>query len=98
MRKIIALFFMTSFASLMAADGAFLYKKCIACHGANAQKSALGKSQVISDWSANKMIAALKGYKDGSYGGSMKSLMQGQVGSLSDEDIEAVSNYIVTLK
>ena len=29
----------------VAADGAALYKKCVACHGANAEKMALGKSK-----------------------------------------------------
>ena len=58
----------------------------------------MNKSQVIAGWDAAKTEAALHGYKDGSYGGPMKGLMKGQVASLSDADIKAVSAYIAGLK
>jgi cytochrome c553 len=40
------------------------------------------------------IVAALKGYKDGSYGGAMKGVMKGQVANLSDADIEAIATQI----
>ncbi|NLC28262.1 MAG: c-type cytochrome [Campylobacteraceae bacterium] len=97
MKKIFLSLLVAGTASLMAADGAALYKKCISCHGSNAEKKALNKSQVIAGWPAEKQIAALKGYKDGTYGGPMKALMKGQISSYSDEEIEAVSKYIESL-
>jgi len=81
-----------------SASGADIYKKCAGCHGAKAEKKALGKSAVIQGWEASKTIAALKGYKAGTYGGPMKGLMKGQVAALSDEQIEAVAKYIETNK
>ncbi len=81
-------------AMLAASDGGALYKKCSACHGANGEKKALGKSMVIKDMSRNDLVAAMKGYKDGTYGGAMKALMKGQVASLSDADIEAIADNI----
>ncbi|WP_187647923.1 c-type cytochrome [Nitrosophilus labii] len=81
--------------SLMAADGAALYKKCAGCHGAHGEKHALGKSKPIKGWSKDKLVESLKGYKAGTrnvYG--MGGLMKGQVASYSDADIEAVSEYI----
>lgn len=83
-------------ASLLAACVAFAnpYAKCAGCHGANGEKKALGKSKVIKDMTKADFIAAMKGYKDGSYGGPMKGLMKGQVSSLSDADIEAIANKI----
>lgn len=84
--------------SLMAADGAAVYKKCASCHGANAEKPALGKSQVIAGWDVAKTVAALNGYKDGSYGGAMKGVMKGQVVSMSDADIQAVAEFIAAQK
>jgi cytochrome c553 len=74
------------------------FAKCVSCHGAKAEKKALGKSQVIAGWDAAKTEKALKGYKDGSYGGAMKGVMKGQVATLSDEDIKALAEYIATLK
>ncbi len=84
--------------TLMAADGAALFKKCAACHGQKGEKKALNKSQVIAGWDAAKTAAAIKGYKDGSYGGPMKGLMKGQVAALSDADVTALSAYIAGLK
>jgi cytochrome c553 len=84
--------------SLFAADGATIFKSCTGCHGANAEKAALGKSEVIKGWEVEKIVAALTGYKDGSYGKAMKGVMKGQVSRLSDADMKAVAEHISTLK
>ena len=77
-------------ASLMAAN----YAACAGCHGQKGEKKALGKSAAITGWSVDKTVAALKGYKDGSYGGPMKGVMKGQVARLSDADIKALAEQI----
>lgn len=77
-----------------AEDGAALYKKCASCHGAAGEKPALGKSKIIKDLSAAQITTALKGYKDGSYGGAQKGLMKGQVASLNDAQITAIAAHI----
>jgi cytochrome c553 len=79
------------------ASGAALYQVCAGCHGADASKPALGKSQIIKGWDADKVSAALHGYKAGTYGGTMKSLMVGQVSKLSDDDIKTLSGHISKL-
>nr|WP_226966518.1 c-type cytochrome [Sulfurimonas sediminis] len=81
----------------MKVDGAKLFTACSSCHGANAEKKALGKSQIIKGWSETKIITALKGYKDGTYGGAMKAVMKGQAAKLSDADIKALAEYISQL-
>lgn len=70
------------------------FAPCASCHGTTAEKSALGKSQIIKGWEASKIEAALKGYKDGTYGGPMKGVMKGQVARLSDEDIKNLAQQI----
>lgn len=77
-----------------AEDGAALYKKCATCHGAAGEKPALGKSKIIKDMGSAQIAAALKGYKDGSYGGAQKGLMKGQVASLNDAQISAIAAHI----
>ena len=67
---------------------------CAGCHGANFEKKAMGKSKVVKDMSKADIIAALKGYKAGTYGGAMKGIMAGQVKSLSDADITAIADSI----
>jgi len=84
--------------SIVSASGADVYKKCTACHGATAEKKALGKSAIIKGWETQKTVAALKGYQDGTYGGAMKGLMKGQVASLSDAQIEDVAKFIEAQK
>lgn len=78
-------------------SGATLYQVCAGCHGADASKAALGKSQIIKGWDAKKIAAALHGYKAGTYGAAMKSVMAGQVSKLSDEDIKILSEHISKL-
>jgi len=80
--------------SLMAMDGAVLYKKCAGCHGANGEKKALGKSAIIKGWAVDQTVAALKGYKAGTYGGAMKGVMKGQVSTMSDEQMNAIATYL----
>jgi cytochrome c-type protein NapB len=71
---------------------------CKGCHGADFEKKAMGKSQIVKELSKADIITALKGYKDGSYGGVMKAMMKGQVASLSDADIEAIASEIADKK
>ena len=81
--------------TLMAADGATLFKKCAGCHGMHGEKKALGKSEVIKGWPKEKTVEALKGYKAGTRNvHGMGALMKGQVAALSDADMEAIAEYI----
>ena len=88
--KVIALGSLLASSALYAAGTA----GCLGCHGANFEKVAMGKSKVVKDMSKADIVAALKGYKDGSYGGAMKGLMKGQVASLDDAAIEAMAASI----
>jgi len=74
------------------------FSTCAGCHGVNAEKKALGKSQIIQGWKSQKIVDALNGYKNGTYGGMMKGVMKGQVMSLSDADIQALAKHIEGLK
>ncbi len=67
---------------------------CAGCHGKNFEKHAMGKSKVVKNMSKADIVAALKGYKTGTYGGAMKGIMKGQVASLSDADIQAMADSI----
>ncbi len=82
---------------LAAADGSALYQKCVSCHGAAGEKHALNKSKIINEMSKEEIATALKGYKDGTYGGPMKALMKGQVASYDDTQIDTVAELITTL-
>jgi len=88
--KVIALGSLIASSSLYAVNTA----ACAGCHGQSFEKKAMGKSKVVKDMSKEDIVKALKGYKDGSYGGAMKGLMKGQVASLSDADMNAIADSI----
>lgn len=98
MKKFLVIALLGATSYMLAADGATLYKSCAGCHGAKGEKKALGKSHIIQGWEVEKTVAALKGYKDGTYGGPMKGLMKGQAAKLSDADMQEVAKYIHGLK
>ena len=88
--KVIALGSLLASSALYGASTA----ACAGCHGQHFEKVAMGKSKVVKDMSEADIVIALKGYKDGSYGGAMKGLMKGQVTSLSDADMAAMAKSI----
>ena len=71
--------------------------KCASCHGKEGKKSALNSSAIIAGWSSDKIKKALHGYKNRTYGGKLKAVMQGQTAPLSDEDINKVAIFVSTL-
>lgn len=75
-------------------DADLLWNKCSGCHGGMGERAALGKSGVIRNWSVKQIEHSLHGYQDGTYGRSMKEMMQSQVRGLSDAEISAIARYI----
>ena len=75
-------------------DADLLWNKCAGCHGGMGERAALGKSGVIRNWSVKQIEHSLHGYQDGTYGRSMKAMMQTQVKGLSDAEINAIARYI----
>ena len=82
--------------SLLAATALYAVNTaaCTGCHGKQFEKKAMGASKVVKDMSHEAIVAALKGYKDGTYGGAMKGMMVGQVKNLSDADMKAIADAI----
>ena len=84
----------------MGVEGITLYKKkCVMCHGVNAEKNAFGKSNIIAGWDATKIEEALNGYKAGNRNiHGMGHEHKAHLSAYSYEDIKAVAAYISTLK
>ena len=81
------------------AKGKELYAKCASCHGKDGKRKALGKSGIIAGQPKEELIKKIKGYKAGTFNLSgMGALMKSQVANLSDSDIEALAEYISSLK
>ncbi|MDY6056806.1 MAG: c-type cytochrome [Campylobacter lanienae] len=102
MKKIVLLVALACVGAF-AADGADIYKKCAVCHGAKAEKKYLNKVPALVDTDPAQRLADMKAYKAGTLNGGkgkigMGAIMKGQMAALSDADMEAVNNYISTLK
>jgi cytochrome c553 len=90
-----------------AAAGRELYKggdmqkgipACQACHGpAGAGTAGIGYPQLGGQY-ADYTLAQLKAFKDGTRKNDDKMLMRSIVEKLSDDEMEAVANYIASLK
>ena len=83
----------TSLLACVAFAGS--YDKCATCHGANGEKAALGKSKVIKDLTKADFVAALKGYQNGTYGGTQKGLMVGQVKDMTEATMNEIADAII---
>ncbi len=72
---------------------------CYACHGDKMEQSCYGVSEIPNTLDKGYIREALMQYKNGSksdYG--MGNVMSEQLGGLSDEEIDALSEYIPTLR
>ncbi len=72
----------------VTASAEFNEAGCTGCHGKNFEKKAMGKSKVVKDMTADEITKALTGYKDGSYGGPLKTMMKAQADKMSADDIK----------
>ena len=96
-----------SFDADKAAAGRALYKggdlqkgipACQACHGPDGSGTAgIGYPQLGGQY-ASYTLAQLKAFKDGSRSNDDKKLMRDIVADMSDDDLEALSHYIASLK
>lgn len=79
-----------------ASQGMKVYgQTCVECHGADGKETSVAGKAIAGSSSA---LAKLSGYKNGTYGGDQKAVMQGNVAALSDAEIKAVAEYVDTLK
>jgi cytochrome c553 len=71
--------------------------KCKMCHGYGFEKIALQKSKIVSDMDQKTIYNALIGYKNGTYGGPMKNLMNSMVKGKSETELLTISQDITKI-
>ncbi|MDQ1268205.1 MAG: hypothetical protein QG560_848, partial [Campylobacterota bacterium] len=75
-----------------------LFEKCAACHGKKGERHSQGLTKSIAGMDAKEVTKILQEYKTkkrDTYG--LGSMMQGQAGKLSDDDINEIAKYISSL-
>lgn len=79
------------------ADAQVLYKKCVACHGKDGKTVAPGSvgNVLIASLNKDQVIETLKGFRAQTLSkGGNSVIMYMQTKNLTDEDIEALADYI----
>ena len=95
---VLCVFALTVSLAVAAGSGAEIYaKQCKGCHGADGAVAAMGTARPVKDLSLDETKAALAGYKNGTYGGQKKAMMEKVMKSLSDEDIASLAAYVAGL-
>ena len=74
--------------------GASKYAACGACHGSNGMG---GVGPMLRGSDVEYLTAKLNAYRAGETVGSQSNLMWANAGGLSDQDIQELSEYIVSL-
>jgi cytochrome c553 len=75
--------------------GKAAFAKCAGCHGVDGKTKALGKSEILAGQSATDLESKIAAYKAGTRNvAGMGMLMKGQVASMDEATIKAVSEYI----
>ena len=96
MKKIIALCAI-GLASMLFAEAPAVFKKCVACHGADGKKVGIAP-KAIAGLSKEELVNFLNGYKNKTIKTPKASMMYAQAKNLTDADIEALVNYLSSLK
>jgi cytochrome c553 len=70
---------------------------CMSCHGKEFEKKALGKSKIVKEMSKKEIIEAMNGYKNDTYGGTLKAAMKPHAIKHNSEEIDMIAEQIKNL-
>ena len=81
-----------------AADGAALYtsKLCNTCHGADANTPIMPTYPKLAGQNAQYAAQQMKDIRDGKRTNGMAAAMKAMVATLTDEEIDAISEWLAT--
>ncbi len=91
---------MLSSGSVLAADGATLYKTktCIACHGVDGKAPILPTYPKIAGQNEQYLTAQMKDIKSGARANGQSAAMKGIMHLVSDDEIAAISKWLAGIK
>jgi len=80
-------------------NGEKIYKnRCLSCHGAKGDIKAYNTSEAINKMSVDEIKTAFRDYSNGEKDNGMAIIMKPYAGFVFGDDLNAVANYIQTLK
>ncbi len=83
-----------------AADGAALYtaKSCQTCHGAEGKAPIMGMYPKLNGQNKDYLLAQMKDIKSGKRNNGMTMAMKAMVSTVTDEEFEAIADYLANVK
>jgi len=83
-----------------AADGEALYtqKMCQTCHGAEGKAPIMGAYPKINGQNKDYLVAQMKDIKSGARNNGMTAAMKAMVATVTDEEFEAIADYLSKVK
>jgi len=83
-----------------AADGEALYtqKMCQTCHGAEGKAPIMGAYPKINGQNKDYLVAQMKDIKSGARSNGMTAAMKAMVATVTDEEFEAIADYLSKVK
>lgn len=84
----------------LALDGAALYKTktCVACHGAEAKAPVLPSYPKLAGQNAAYVLQQMKDIKSGARSNGQTAAMKPVMHLVSDEEMQAIADWLATLK
>lgn len=84
----------------VAADGETLFKQrtCFTCHGADGKTPIMAGYPKIAGQDAAYSLQQMKDIKSGARANGMSAAMKGVMHLVSDEEMQAIAEYIATLE
>jgi len=92
MKKIVGILSICLVTGLVAQE--INIQACIACHGDDWSKEAMGKSRKLSELSYNEILTSLKGYKSKTKEGKLARIMEGQIARFTECEIKEIAKII----
>lgn len=86
--------------SAVAADGEKLYteKLCMTCHGTAGKEPIMPLYPKVNGQSKEYTTAQIKMIKDGTRAGGLTAAMKAMIATLTDEEIDAISEYLAAVE
>ncbi|MEJ2911462.1 MULTISPECIES: c-type cytochrome [unclassified Pseudoalteromonas] len=83
-----------------AADGEALYtqKMCQTCHGAEGKAPIMGAYPKINGQNKDYLVAQMKDIKSGARSNGMTAAMKAMIATVTDEEFEAIADYLSKVK
>ena len=87
-----------SFGVALADDAAALFQShCQGCHGPDGGRPPIPGISPIKGKSSEDLLKMLEGFKNGTFGGAEKQVMEGVTRQLTDAQLKSLADYVSKL-